>query len=508
MFVIFKWISSWRFALLLIFITLCWVAAATFIESYASREQAENWVYGSLLFHLLLAGFFLNILTSALSRFPFKQKHLPFLITHLGLLMVIGGVFAKSVWGLQGEIYLIEGSATSLVKIPHEKALWIETKSPPSYQSIPLAELSKDSSLPRLIESHPHARQSYLGWMDLESVRVWGLPPIPLNASPYWVDQDQGSPIGFLGRRSTSWEKEVEEIFKQAFVLQIEDVAGKVLEEGSVKDFIEDKKSFKARLIGSALEITPPHSYSPPYRTKLEGNYFVLFHQAPPQKDVDLITLSSSGTVKVFHYSADTLEKWVAYDRGFKGYTLSAEWEWDRPITLETPLRRHFTTHRNHDEKQKPLVIVSYKDQKIPLSFDRSGHDIKWPAGDGNTLLKFQPHQVKLPYQVRLHKAQEVFYPGTNKPYSYEAEVTFTDLKTSDSTKAHLQMNHVHETKEGYRFYLAGMGKIDPHGVMAAQLVVNYDPFKYGLTYPGALLVVLGSIALFLWRVEKKSKNT
>ena len=68
-------------------------------------------------------------------------------------------------------------------------------------------------------------------------------------------------------------------------------------------------------------------------------------------------------------------------------------------------------------------------------------------------------------------------------------------------------MNHVYETDDGYRFYLAGIGKVDSYGVRSVQLVVNRDPAKMFLTYPGALLVAMGILFLFFGKNLFKGKN-
>ena len=60
-------------------------------------------------------------------------------------------------------------------------------------------------------------------------------------------------------------------------------------------------------------------------------------------------------------------------------------------------------------------------------------------------------------------------------------------------------MNNVYETKDGYRFYLANM---TPESKQA-QLIVNHDPVKYILTYPGGVILALGIILLF-WRSNKR----
>src|SRR4051812_16691922 len=84
------------FALILISSVALFVIAGTFIESLTqSHSYAALFTYENPLFSALLWGFFINILFSATRRWPFKWKHIPFLITHLGLLMILAGVLAK-----------------------------------------------------------------------------------------------------------------------------------------------------------------------------------------------------------------------------------------------------------------------------------------------------------------------------------------------------------------------------------------------------------------------------
>ena len=67
-------------------------------------------------------------------------------------------------------------------------------------------------------------------------------------------------------------------------------------------------------------------------------------------------------------------------------------------------------------------------------------------------------------------------------------------------------MNNVHETWEGYRFYLSNISPSGEESVKRIQLVVNHDPAKYWLTYPGAIILSIGILLLFwLWPYGKKS---
>lgn len=103
----FLFLSSIRFTVILLALTVFSVAVATFIESSQnSHEAAASWVYSHPLFTLMLAGYFVNILFSALSRAPYRSSHLPFLITHLGLLLILTGQFLKIHYGDQLQVFL------------------------------------------------------------------------------------------------------------------------------------------------------------------------------------------------------------------------------------------------------------------------------------------------------------------------------------------------------------------------------------------------------------------
>jgi len=105
------------------------------------------------------------------------------------------------------------------------------------------------------------------------------------------------------------------------------------------------------------------------------------------------------------------------------------------------------------------------------------------------TLLKFQPLVARAPNHIHLHKAKTIYRPGTQIPESFEAKISV------DEEPFTLLMNQVYESKQGYRYYLSHIeGKAGE--VKEVQLAVNFDPAKYILTYPGGLLVVLGSLLL------------
>lgn len=178
-------------------------------------------------------------------------------------------------------------------------------------------------------------------------------------------------------------------------------------------------------------------------------------------------------------------------------------------IILETPLtiNHHSLMPLKKLEDNLPkitLLLAEGKTQeKITLAYDRYGTGLHWPAIKGKYLLRFQPKFQKIPYRIRLRDARQINYANSSQPYSFESDLIITDgLRSIEKT---ISMNNVHETWDGYRFYLANISPPNENSVQRIQIVVNHDPAKYYLTYPGAILIAIGIILLFSIGVIKNT---
>lgn len=192
----FYFLGSVSFAILLLFLTLLVVIGGTFVESYANSHQlAMQTVYSHPLFVILSLLFFINILVSALLRWPFKKKHIPFLFTHLGLLLVIGGTVIKNLKGQQGHLFLWEGSGSHELIKPYSHALQIIAKESKEPLIISLNRLSKNwttfSELPslkwRLASFAPHVHESYETWIKGAHGHIAGYLPFAVH---FWKISD------------------------------------------------------------------------------------------------------------------------------------------------------------------------------------------------------------------------------------------------------------------------------------------------------------------------------
>lgn len=181
----------------------------------------------------------------------------------------------------------------------------------------------------------------------------------------------------------------------------------------------------------------------------------------------------------------------------------------DEQLALEANLQPVHIAEKSLEkwEDNLPLITCEIGDSRhsdiYTLAFQRNGQGLMWPILDGRYKIRFQPIFKPLPCRLRLRHAHQINYPHSEQPLSYECELWVTPKNAKKSSLAALSMNHVWESPEGYRFYLANIFPGTPGQLQRIQLAVNRDPAKYWLTYPGAIILAFG-ILLLLYRLRQR----
>lgn len=97
---------------------------STSVESAYGTPFAQRLFYQAGWFDVLLALFFVNILAATLTRWPFKKHHTGFVVTHIGILMVLVGSLLTRLFAVDGQLALAEKEAgDSLVLGQHQIVL-------------------------------------------------------------------------------------------------------------------------------------------------------------------------------------------------------------------------------------------------------------------------------------------------------------------------------------------------------------------------------------------------
>lgn len=103
--------SVWCAAFLIALLAVILIASTT-LESALGTPRAQRLVYQTFWFDAFLGLFAVNIAFSTVLRWPFKKKHTGFIITHIGILLLLGGAWATRLLGAEGQMALFEGEHT------------------------------------------------------------------------------------------------------------------------------------------------------------------------------------------------------------------------------------------------------------------------------------------------------------------------------------------------------------------------------------------------------------
>ncbi len=118
--IIFDFLASIKLAVILIVVFGILLSVATVLESKYSTEYAQNAVYGTMWFDLFLFILGLNVTCSALSRLPWKKRHTGFVVTHLGIIIILLGSMITRKMGIEGQIMLQEGESTEVMRVTED----------------------------------------------------------------------------------------------------------------------------------------------------------------------------------------------------------------------------------------------------------------------------------------------------------------------------------------------------------------------------------------------------
>lgn len=154
---VFRFLASLRLAVILLGVLIVMSIAGTLAESKFDADTARTWIYGAPWFNLWLALLAANLACSALTRWPWKRHHTGFLLTHLGIIVVLVGAIIGQIWGIEGSMTLFKGAAP-------DNALVLQTR--------------------QITVRDPDARRAVMVKIGSQPLRVRAGRPVPLWTTP------------------------------------------------------------------------------------------------------------------------------------------------------------------------------------------------------------------------------------------------------------------------------------------------------------------------------------
>ena len=104
--------SLW-FAAVLLMLLLVAMACATVFESTHGTPRALAEFYRSWWFTALLGLICVNLLAAVLRRYPFTTKHIGLIITHVAIVITLGGALVTQEYGVDGQVGVREGETVA-----------------------------------------------------------------------------------------------------------------------------------------------------------------------------------------------------------------------------------------------------------------------------------------------------------------------------------------------------------------------------------------------------------
>jgi cytochrome c-type biogenesis protein CcsB len=119
-------LASVQLAVALLVVLAAVLAWATILEAQRGREVAQWFVYTSPWFVALLGLLGLNLLAATLARWPWRKRRIGFVVTHAGLLVLLGGAIQTFQSGIEGQVVLREGERTDKLLMRHRSLITVD----------------------------------------------------------------------------------------------------------------------------------------------------------------------------------------------------------------------------------------------------------------------------------------------------------------------------------------------------------------------------------------------
>ncbi len=113
----FKLLGSLKLAVVIVLLLGIISAWGTIVESRYNTMTAKKLVYESPWMIGTLALLVFNLIFSALERVPWKKRHLPFLLAHIGIIVLILGSWMTQRFGIDGNMAVAIGDISNRVEL-------------------------------------------------------------------------------------------------------------------------------------------------------------------------------------------------------------------------------------------------------------------------------------------------------------------------------------------------------------------------------------------------------
>ena len=425
-------------------------AVGTFYESAHGRMAAQEVIYGSVWMTVLVSLLALNIIAVMIDRWPWKKRHIGFLLAHFGIIFVIVGSLMTRFYGVDGNLRLaleerggqITTSSTSLMVYS-------------SFDAKNLTELHREQVY--FFRRSPQPKKPHLVQLGSDVLKITDFYA-SATAREKYIQALRGGPALYF-QIEGSQAKMVKWIFKPPWMDKVK------LPLGPAQIFLSDSFSSVKN-----TDVDRPSLLLVPFDKKLHYEL-----RRPGSKKILKGSLKKGSVVKT---------DWMDFQFRLLDYLPKA-----LPNTVFTPQKRS-------GDRTNSAIQVEFKGEKRWMGLN--SHMFFFDE-EKVYVVAYLNERRNLGFRVQLKDFKVIRYPSSFKAASYESEVQVNKKKQL------ISMNHPLKVA-GYTIYQSGFEE-DEAGVPVASIFsINKDPGRF-VKYFGSLLLILGSFILFLRRNLRSKKK-
>lgn len=388
---IFRFFASLQLAMILLSVLIIAGAVGTIYESRMSTEVARAYIYNTWWFDIWLAFLALNLFAVTISRLPWKKRHVGFVITHYGIIILLIGSWVDRMWGVEGSLTLFEGQEPSTMMLINEKELRVGrvdnvTGSPLSVRAYPVDIIHRKPTLNYPLPVGEYHLGGVLwhfdaigyanhleGIFDPKPSNSGGSPAVKVLLQTKMMGQDIEQWV---------WSGSPDRASMDFGLAKVE------LVEGQLPDMLEDKADGKVAIVEKifAFANVPDQQVAKAMVGGSTGAKLKLELAGKAKKDLKL-TLNYQNKKQVFTASNGKFQEWKVKGTDF---TIRIDHYWPHfQIANGKPTSES-------DEPVNPAVEVTIKGKGIPIEESpHAGHG----AGGPPSMASMKNNLFKIFYQ-------------------------------------------------------------------------------------------------------------
>lgn len=446
---IIKQLASLKLAVVILVALMVLIGWGTIVESRYNAYAARKLVYDTWMMYAAMAMLSVSLIAVMVDRWPWKKRHIPFLLAHVGILILLFGSVLTMKLGVDGSVVVPIGGQSNSIVLPNDTDLLVYA----SYGGQGMAKLSEeevDFFVDPPTEAKPHKISVANGeTIDVVEYKKYVLPrrevvastePVSVPAVRFQIQNGRVSVIEWLVPRSPS--------------------------KPATHDFGPAK-----------IHLGP---------TPAKGN----------GANEIFLTVHGDGKIKWTLFRKDS-EKPAASGLTEEGGVVRTGW-----MGLELRILRFLPRAREKTELEERPAPTELTTSAIKVRFRGNEHwillddTLRLFTEDTAYLVSYNHRRLELGFPLKLLEFKLIPYQGTRRAKEYMSHVVFPE-----GGPRPISMNEP-AVYDGLTFYQASFHNDEAGNAVASVFSVNRDPGRWW-KYLGSLIISLGIVWLF-WNKRRK----